>query len=36
MLDAGACVADLDWPIFGEAAYDAGRSTGAQKPKGGK
>lgn len=36
-LDSGACVGDLDWPIFGEAAYDStrGSAAGAQKPRGG-
>ncbi len=37
-LDSGACVGDLEWPIFGEAAYDTARgfSSGAQRPKGGQ
>jgi prepilin-type N-terminal cleavage/methylation domain-containing protein/prepilin-type processing-associated H-X9-DG protein len=37
-LDSGACVGDLEWPIFGEAAYDTARgySSGAQRPKGGR
>jgi prepilin-type processing-associated H-X9-DG protein len=37
-LDSGACVGDLEWPIFGELAYDTARafSSGAQRPKGGR
>ena len=37
-LSAESCVNDLEWPIFGELAYDTARasSTGAQRPKGGK
>ena len=37
-LDAGECVSDLEWPIFGEAAYDAARrsATSAHRPKGGR
>jgi prepilin-type N-terminal cleavage/methylation domain-containing protein len=34
-VDSGVCVNDLEWPIFGEAAYDSTRasSSGAQKPR---
>ena len=37
-LESGACVGDLDWPIFGEAAYDTARkyTSSAQRPKGGR
>lgn len=37
-MDAGECVSDLEWPIFGEAAYDAARrsATSAHRPKGGQ
>jgi prepilin-type processing-associated H-X9-DG protein len=37
-LEAGACVGDLEWPIFGEAAYDIARkyTSSAHRPKGGR
>jgi prepilin-type processing-associated H-X9-DG protein len=37
-ISSNVCVADLDWPLYGEAAYDTtrGSGSGAQKGKAGR